>query len=562
VENSEFQLRSDFIDTTNLLQWNVSNAHFTNIQDELKSTRTKLLVGPRGSGKTHQMKIFQDNCKNKTDLPLCIYISFTKYLYLEPYISQKSNANQIFHSWVLAKTVLACFDLVADIDTFNQRLLDIGFKFNIDNLLEFIAQSERGLIEDSETRKYSVLTIKKVSDFIELLRVENNRKRTVILFDDAALTLSQDYLIELFDIIRSFKSVTISPKASVYPGTTEYGPRFHVGHDGDEVICWMNLSSPTYSDFMTSLIEKRFNSIIEVVPKNVLEIFKYASFGIPRAFISLISNYIDSSSSTQQSKYNNAIEKQAEFIKTEYLSLLKKMPQYKRVIEVGNIFLANCVQLLSQTNKIASSKLQLILGVEESSVETLKLFPRLKQLLYEAGLIYDLGSVSHGGSRTYDRFMVHTIFLLNEKAFSGNSKGFNPSNIVARLQSKSQKHPLRKTLLQIIDQDIVDQLKLDFPPCTNCQTPRIAEEQLYCHNCGEELTKLSIFNACLSVPVDDLPITEWQKSKMKENGFNSIEDFITKKDKASSLREIYGIGKVKAEKISSAVDFFIEEFLS
>lgn len=561
-DNSEFQLRSDFITIENLLEWNVSNDHFDKIQGQLKSTGTKLLVGPRGSGKTHQMKVFQENAKSNSELPLCIYISFTKYLYLEPYLTKSTNAIQIFHSWVLAKIVLSCFDIIDNIDEFNNKLSENGFTFNIDELLNFIAQSERGLVDEQDINRYSELTIKKVSDFIDIFRVSKNRKRTVILFDDAALTLSQEFMVELFDIIRSFKSTTISPKASVYPGTTEYGPRFHVGHDGDEVTCWMNLSSPTYSIFMKSLIENRFSTILEHVPENILEIFKYASFGIPRAFISLIRNYMEADSGTQQSKYNHAIEKQSEFIKIEYLSLIKKMPQYKLVIEVGNEFFNKCVNLLTNVNKSINNSIQLTIGVDESSISSVKLFPRLKQLLYEAGLIYDLGSVSHGGSRTYDRFMIHTLFLLNEKAFSAKSRGFNPSNIVIKLKSKQEKHPVRKTILQIVNQKLLDELKLDFPPCLNCQTPRIAEEQLFCHNCGKELTKISIFNDCLKVPVAELSITEWQKLKMTENGYNCIEDFITKKDPASSLRQIYKIGKVKAEKISSAVDLFMDEFLS
>lgn len=561
-DDSEFQLRSDFIETEDLIEWNVENLHFTEIQRQLKSTGTKLLVGPRGSGKTHQMKVFQQTSKVDGKMPLCIYISFTRYLYLEPYLSKSANAIQIFHSWVLAKVVLSCNELLDEIEDYNKILSSNGYQFNIDELLEFIAKSERGLLNDVENDKFSKLSIKSVCNLIELLRIKKSRKRTVVLFDDAALTLSQEFMIELFDIIRSFKSLNISPKASVYPGTTEYGPRFHVGHDGDEVICWMNINNSTYSEFMSSLIQKRFLGIVQRVPPKILEILKYASFGIPRAFISLIQNYLEADVSTQQGKYNKAIEKQAQFISTEYLSLAKKMPQYKGVIEVGERFFRQCIEILTKVNENLKDEKQLTIGIEESSISTLKLYPRLKQLLYEAGLIYDLGSVSHGSNRSYDRFMVHTLFLLDKRAFSGKSRGFNPADIVNTLEAKEKKHPLRKPILQIINQEVINDLKLDFPLCSNCQTARIAEEQLFCHICGYELTKMSVFNACLKVPVENLTITDWQKIQMKENGFKCIEDFITKKDTATSLREIYRIGKVKAEKISGSVDLFVNEFLS
>lgn len=43
------------------------------------------------------------------------------------------------------------------------------------------------------------------------------RKRAILLLDDAALTLTKEYMIEFFDVFRSLKTISISPKASVYP---------------------------------------------------------------------------------------------------------------------------------------------------------------------------------------------------------------------------------------------------------------------------------------------------------------------------------------------------------
>lgn len=561
-DNIEFQLRSDFIETEDLLNWNVDNDHFAEIQVHLRSTGTKLLIGPRGSGKTHQMRICQEKCRSNPEFPLCIYISFTKYLYLEPYLSKSGNAVQIFHSWILAKIVLACFEIDNNTIHFNKCLTENGFTFDLSQLIEFIAIAERRMngVEDSEI--FGQLNLITVSNLIEIFRVSASRRRTVLLFDDAALTFTQEYMVELFDIIRSIKSKTISPKASVYPGTTEYGPRFHLGHDGDEVICWMVVNDPNYSKFMSSLISKRFSKVTESIPEKILEIFKYASFGIPRAFISLILNYLKSRGRNQQANFNHALEKQEEFIRSEYMSLIKKMPQFTNVIQVGYEYFMRCVELLSQVNRGLSGSKQMIIGLDMLSISNLRLFPRMKQFLYEAGLIYDLGIVRHGPQRIYDRFIIHSLFLLRSRAFSGASRGFNPTKILEKLQSADEKHPLRKQISQIINESVLGDLKLDFPACTNCKTVRIAVDQMFCHNCGAELVKQSVFNECLKVPVEELAITNWQKEQMKQNGYNIIEDFVSKKDPASSLREIYRIGKVKAEKITNTVESFINEFLS
>ncbi len=561
TENLAFEQRSDFIQTDNLISWNVENEHFNTIQRELKSSSIRLLVGPRGTGKTHQMKIFNEKCKTDKSMPLSIYISFTKYLHLEPYLVSNQNAIQIFHSWVLAKIILSFIEISTNEEQFNSHLNNIGLNTNINELIDFISITERGLLNENKSPLFADLNLNVISLLIEEYLKFHEKKRAVILFDDAALTLAPEFLIELFDIIRSIKSKFISPKASVYPGTTEYGPRFHAGQDFEEVICWMDVNNSDYSSFMDSLIDKRFSEITSEIPEKILSLFKYASFGIPRAFIGLINTYITSSGS-QQSRYNKSLERQREYIITEFLSLKKKMPQFNKVISVGYVFFNSCVEILTTINKDLSHHKQFLIGIDENSTKTIKLYSRLKKFLYEAGLIYDYTKVSHGDNRNYDRFIIHTLFLLEKKAFSSSSRGFNPAEILIHLESTNSKHPARKTIQQILNEESIKELRLDFPPCSNCGFSRIAEEQLFCHNCGKELVKLSVFQECLKTPVENLSLTSWQKAKMKESNYHTLEDFLSQKDIASSLREIYGIGQVKAERISISIDSFVTEFLS
>src|SRR5690606_12322092 len=127
------------------------------------------------------------------------------------------------------------------------------------------------------------LSVSSLKNIIESCILECNRKRAILLLDDAALTLTPEYLIEFFEIFVSLKSPNISPKASVYPGTTEYGMKFHLGQDAEKVECWINVSEDmhSYSTFMDSLIEKRLSVVKDNIDKEIIEILKYASFGIP-----------------------------------------------------------------------------------------------------------------------------------------------------------------------------------------------------------------------------------------------------------------------------------------
>ena len=101
-----------------------------------------------------------------------------------------------------------------------------------------------------------------------------------------------------------------------------------------------------------------------------------------------------------------------------------------------------------------------------------------------------------------------------------------------------------------------------MPNCQTCNAKRIVPEQKFCHVCGSELVNESTFQKCLNIPVDQLLLTNWQKEKMKDNGFNKIEDFITLKEPASELRNIRNIGVKRAQKITEEVQRFIDEFLT
>ena len=89
----------------------------------------------------------------------------------------------------------------------------------------------------------SKLSIQRITTIIDELLKHSKRKRCILLLDDAALTLTPDYMVEFFDVFRSLKTQNISPKASVYPDTTQYGPRFHIGQDAEEVIFFLRANS-------------------------------------------------------------------------------------------------------------------------------------------------------------------------------------------------------------------------------------------------------------------------------------------------------------------------------
>lgn len=563
-ENREFEERSDYIRDEDLLAWNVSSPYFEDIQKQLLNTGAKLLVGPRGTGKTHQMKIAYQSCISGKEKPAAIFISLNKYFYLEPLLTKAPNAIQIFHSWVLCKILLGCnaYMEACNVPFENGIVIDdIENPISVASLKEFENKAESPissrLDEDIIIQKLSIGTVHGVIDkMLALVK----KPRAIIFLDDAALTLTPDYFKEFLDIFRGLKTTLISPKASVYPGTTQYSGRFHVGHDAQVIQCWMSVEDKRYSSFMDSLIDARFPKIKTTLNSDILELIKYASFGIPRSFITLVSNYLDPSSiiKTEQSKFNTVIEQRSKLIGMEYLSLKEKMPQYADIIEIGWELFKKVVADLKTDNQDLIDEKNIVIGIQD---ESNKMTDRMIGFLREAGLMYEEEStVKHGPQREYRRFIPHLLFLLENRTFSKGSRGFSSSEMLAYLTAKPKKHPLRRTFKTLLDGRI-NNLKLNLPPCQVCNTPRLTEEQKFCHNCGSQLVNKSSFEHCLNIHIDHLPLTPWQKDQIKNIQITTIGDFLALTNPGGELRKIKGIGPKKSEKITNTIQGTVKEIL-
>ena len=75
IDNKEYEERADFINDEDLLNWTVESALSRNIQNKILGRGAKLIVGPRGTGKTHQFKLAYNKCLHETKMPLAIYVT-------------------------------------------------------------------------------------------------------------------------------------------------------------------------------------------------------------------------------------------------------------------------------------------------------------------------------------------------------------------------------------------------------------------------------------------------------------------------------------------------------
>ncbi|MBL4904490.1 MAG: zinc ribbon domain-containing protein [Flavobacteriaceae bacterium] len=461
---------------------------------------------------------------------------------------------------MLSKILISIHKFCEEKQIERNSVLDVTL-YSKQQLIDFVGQAEKGYYKFEDEHLISQLNVSFVQSVIEKLIIESQRRRAIILLDDAALTLTPDYLAEFFEIYVSLKSTRIAPKASVYPGTTEYGMKFHLGHDAEKVECWINVSHnmAAYSLFMDELIKKRLNSLMEDVDSDIIELLKYASFGIPRAFLFLLRSFQQSTKTTRQAKFNEVIDLHSDLIKAEYLSLGKKIPQFSKIISIGYSLFEEIISEMSNVNKSLQSERNLIIGIEKNPN---RMIERMTQFLNEAGLLYKYSSnVSHGSGREYERFTPHLLFLIKSKAFS-SGRGFDSSAILEKLLSSERKQPIRRKYETIITEEDIANLTLDLPPCSNCNTVRIQDDQRFCHKCGSELVVSSAFENCMELSVDIVPFTPFQLSAVREANFRHIKDFYSVQNPGSELRKVRQVGEKRSTNIIKRINNVVEEFLT
>ncbi|KAI3594346.1 hypothetical protein D9X30_0578 [Cupriavidus sp. U2] len=566
---STLQQRADFIPIEDLAAETAQVGDlFGLVQKELTNRGLRTIVGPRGCGKTHLMRFAWLSCRDTPTKPFAVYASFLRYFRLEPLLSSRAGALQYFHSWVLARVLLAAVESAKAWKEFQPDWKNVFLEagLHVDQLAELVSRIERQTPLGEEMEVLSTaLSIDKTLSILDALRVQSGRKFTVLLMDDAALSLTPEYLVEFLDIVRSLKSITVAPKASVYPGTTEVSPRFHEGQDTVSTSVWISVESDQYHDAMRAIAQTRVSQLSEV-PADVQELLRFAAFGIPRAYLTMLEEYLRGAHRTTQQRANSVVSEHLEARRAEFRSIAKKVPKLERLIETGEKVLDGmCRELKLQNQLIAGrDEKQWVVGVESS--ELTPMVERMFKLLVEAGLVFDEGRVKHGTpERIYQRYIPHLAVLLGVRAFSSDGKGGSIKQSLAGLARKRTKHPLRKSLSKFAPKDELAALQFALPRCANCHERRLADNQKFCHHCGHQLVDASAFNECLKTPIISVPgLTAWQKERISKElpAMKTLGDYAAKQDPAADLLKIFGFGDKRTAKVVDVLESFMDDYLS
>ena len=393
------------------------------------------------------------------------------------------------------------------------------------------------------------------------------RSRTVLLMDDAAHAFMQQQQREFFEMFRALRSRTVACKAAIYPGVTSYSPFFNVGHEAEEIEVWMRSDSSDYLETMRAIFSARFPASLQSsVRPELIDLAAYASFGLPRNFLNILSDSIGDAETEEDEERSihftpptlrvvkDAIRANAERVRSLFEEISRKLPRYNNFITVGVEVQGSMIASIRNTNKQRSEQSAKFVGVAISQPWDADLTQVISLMEY-AGALRRLGPVSRGRNR-YEKVQLHTSLLIAENALGLPQSPSIDAHLVA-LRRQNADDFVRRQPGGVLNADQSERCQLNLSPCPVCQSPRISEDSVFCYLCGTALTEQSIYIELLSSPLESLMLTQIKLERILElTNLKTVQDVILD-DAGVQLRTVPSIGKTWAARIKARADEFV-----
>ena len=541
VEQAEYIAPEDF------LAWSAEHPQEEIIVRRLCAVGAKLLIGPRGCGKTTLLlKAYHQMLSGGRSSAFPVYVNFKLSLRLEPLYVNTPNATFWFRRWLVAKIYEAIHNASQD--------MSITLSHSIPNriiLKNYINDLELGRTDGQEEDLFST---QRLTDVIAGTLVEVCRPRCVLLLDDAAHAFSPKQQEDFFDFFRQVKSKEISPKAAIYPGITTTSANFHVGHDAEQIDAWIRPDTSEYLTFMRSLALKRFPNRFSAkisTSTDWIDFLAYAAFGIPRSFLNMIHllrlETRERDVPVERKKLLDAAKISREAAHNVYDSLITKLPAYKNFIENGEGIYSKLLTAIKDYNRPREFTDQAIeVGIKRPiSAEITKVFCFFQY----AGLLMPAGENSRGNKGVFEIYMVHFGDLITENAVIGR-RTKSVSAFVKAFKSQTHQAWPRIASEKLVGSDVGNvQFSLSLPVCQTCGTARVNENAKFCHYCGSPLKTKSVYQELINQDISVLPITKDRVKRIKAySRIKSVKDILIDNNR-QELRSVPYVGPIWAEKI-------------
>lgn len=551
-----FTEQAEYIEKESFEKWTTTHIDEELYIKKLSQGGAKLIVGPRGCGKTTLMlKTYYGCLKTKTTLG--VYVNFKSSLKLEPLYKKEASAQYWFNQWMLFKVIeglLETLDIISKKRTWKGR-------FSKSAVSKYLNILEMGRIDLLNSEQ--MVTIEDIISEIEFSLENTKRKRCVILLDDAAHAFSNQQQQDFFEFFRQIRRKNISPKAAVYPGVTNYSPSFHIGHDAEEIDVWMRPNNDGYIEFMHSVLKSRFNGgIYQKLTSDIslLNLVCYAAYGSPRMLLNMISKLCKETNNGKEDieitdfnsqKVIRSIKDSFRNTYNIYESLRVKLPMYSQFIDVGGKVFENILSILKEFNKnhrTSPNKQSSIIAIKRHIPSELE---KVLGFFQYAGILSPIAPNNRGEKGIYELFEIHSAAIVDRNVFFSKS-AINKDDYCQAFGNKTTRLVPQHSVESLVGGDnIPTMFNLSLPPCSVCKTPRVSENAKFCSHCGAYLTEASVFEDIVQQDIDVLPITKERAATIKKHSkIRTIKDILMDYDN-SELQSVTMIGPFWCKKIKS-----------
>lgn len=550
-----YTLRAEDLSEADLARLTAEVPGDESILRRLTGPGPKLLKGPRGSGKSNYLKRAYFNLRGSGNV-LVAYINYSRHLALEPVMLRSERALEYFRQWLIYKIIIA---LAESADTLCpkdlRKLASEGQRF-VNELQTSVGQAPK-FVPRAIAPAELLMMIEQWSEMMGL-------SRAVLLMDDAAHAFMPQQQREFFEVFRALRSRTVACKAAIYPGVTSYSPYFNVGHEAEEIEVWIRTDSPDYLMTMRAIFAARYpQSLQGSVRKDLVDLAAYASFGLPRNFLNILSDSIGDVDEDDEAvtiapptlrKVQEAIRENAVRVRSLFDEVSRKLPRYENFIEVGREVQGRMIASIRETNRQRGKQSAKYIGAAIAQPWDADLSQVISLMEY-AGVVRRLGSVSRGRDR-YEKVQIHTSLLIADNALALPQTPSIEDHLIA-LRRQSADDFVRRQPVGVLTPGLSERCRLNLSPCPKCQTPRISEDSVFCYKCGTALTEQSVYIELLSSPLESLHLTQMKLERILElTNLRTVQDIIL--DGAGvQLRTVPSIGRTWAARIKARADEFV-----
>lgn len=550
---SNFIEQAEYIPHEQFTTLTANHPHVDAIIRRLSGLGAKLLVGPRGCGKsTLMLSCYYQLLESNDNKVLPVYVNYKLSLRLEPLYQSTPNASYWFRIWLNLKIYEGLFKSLLD----SARDIPREGIPGKHTIAFAIAAIEAGNAEAIQATDY--FTIAGLTSAINVILEHHELNRCVLLLDDAAHAFSPRQQEDFFEFFREIKTREISPKAAIYPGITTHSPTFHVGHDAEQIDAWVRPDSPRYIEFMHSMARKRFGGqlppSLEYSPE-VIEFLAYTSFGIPRSFLNMLrAIYHDEfqqqgTQSIDRRKILRVAKQSLESAHNVYDSLRYKLPAYKKFVISGQHIYQKLIQIIKDYNRIRPDNSQAVeIGLKQP------ISPEIEKVIsffQYAGLIMYTGENSRGVKGVFHLYMIHFGDLVGSNALIGK-RTKNIGSFLTAFRAQTHQVWPRVSLDTIMDERRRTlSFQLVLPHCQVCGAERASEGARFCHNCGAQLKAASIYEELTKQDISVLPLSPRMVDRIKRHSnIRVVRDILIDSDRVK-LRSIPLVGPIRAARITN-----------